>query len=197
MTKPLGDAAIVPALVTPSPQVIVAVKSRATANGLGSPKLATGPANGTPTTAVIGLGAPVSTASATCACEGVVAVAPAGAPDLSRWWMVTLTEKFRTREYVWPPRTWKPPGAACTVPGDCVPSPQSMLLVKSDAAARGFVSVKVATTTFVNGAPTTGAIVCGEGRMLPGSSPTAALIGTGTSPSRTDVNDAAYVPGSR
>jgi hypothetical protein len=51
--KPLGDAAIVPALIAPSPHVIVAVKSLATANGLGSLKLATGPANGTPTTAVI------------------------------------------------------------------------------------------------------------------------------------------------
>src|SRR4051794_14217806 len=72
-----------------------------------------------------------------------------------------------------------------------------MLLVKSEAAAKGFVSVNLATTRFANGAPTTGVIVCGEGRMLLGSSPTVALIGTGTSPSRTDVNDAAYVPGNR
>jgi hypothetical protein len=33
--------------------------------------------------------------------------------------------------------------------------------------------------------------------MLSGSSLTVALIGTGTPPSRTDVNDAAYVPGNR
>jgi hypothetical protein len=83
--NPLGVAAIVPALVAPSPQLIVAVKSPATANGLGSLKLATGPANGTPTTAVIGLGAPVSAASVTCACEDAVATAPLGAPELSKW----------------------------------------------------------------------------------------------------------------
>ena len=60
------------------------------------------------------------------------------------------------------------------------PVAQSMLLVKSEAAAKGFVSVNVATTRFANGAPTTGVIVCGEGRMLLGSSLTVALIGTGT-----------------
>jgi hypothetical protein len=66
-----------------------------------------------------------------------------------------------------------------------------MLLVKSDAAAKGFVSVNVATTTFANGAPTTGVIVCGVGRMLLGSSMTVALIGTGKPPAATPVNDAA------
>src|SRR5262245_26056739 len=49
--------------------------------------------------------------------------------------------------YVWLPLTSKPPsGSALTVPVEVVPSPHSMVAVKSPTDALGLMSVNVATT---------------------------------------------------
>ena len=69
--------------------------------------------------------------------------------------------------------TAKPPAWGTTLPADDTPSPQAMLALKSDAAAPGLTSVKVATVS-MNGLPSVAEIV--RPAMVSAASPTLTTV---------------------
>ena len=95
--NPPGAAVTLPGVVASLPQAIVAVKSVALANGLGSAKVATVPLKGTPATAVTMFPAPVSVASLTVAVVIFEADAPITSAVAATCWIATVTGKLPTR----------------------------------------------------------------------------------------------------
>src|SRR5262249_32749595 len=137
----------------PSPQLIDTVKSAAVANGLVSANVPTGIAfSGWPSTADTGIPvAEVSGASAT------TAVAVPLIDDPMTTVLIVYEPSWR---YVWLPVTTNgvptPPGWVI-VPSPVVPSPHSIVAVKSLILPNGLVSTNENTGTLVRAAPSVAA----------------------------------------
>src|SRR5487761_2009554 len=140
MNGPPTRPETVPAVVVPSPQLIVAAKSAMVATGFASRKEPTVPENDCPSVGVIVIGAPALSGASWTVAESLTASVE---PPTS----FTVT-------------TNGPPTEPETVPAEEVPSPQLIVAEKSAVVAKGFASWKVANVP-VNGWPSVGVIVIG------------------------------------
>ena len=122
-----SDATAPAALLPPSPQETVAVKSLGVASGSPSTKVATVPLTGLPAVAVILVAVADSAVSVTWTLLDTVAVAP----PASLMETVTAWMPSSAPAYAWAPLTVNPPlPSEATVPGALPPpSPQSMVAV--------------------------------------------------------------------